>query len=682
MGFRITSLAGLALALLGCATAAPPTEPLAGVRPSLPSAIAPATAASSPPCANDLGAPNRRLTRFELAYAVEDVFGVDATSLRALPAPAASIGNAPDILVGRMLDTSPRFLEPYRKAVLQLAADVSVRLAPRCAPDKAQAFAAGPEGVRRCVLEALRWPAARLFRAVPDGAELAALLTELGASQATAPATLFQHGIVRLLESPRFYMLENEAPAGDTNRQSPERFALRRLVSRLSLSLWSSVPDQTLLERAERGALADPAQFERELRRLLEDPRFQRFPAEFGRQWLRLDRRPEFRPSLESRSLVESPARLAQAHAEATQLLARQLSSPRPLSELLTASEAGSDSAGLLTSKAVLSALSTPIRGGGDENWLGRGLLVQGALLCRSFPLAAVYPSGLWADHALLDPHLSAASPRPGEPALLAIRTADKPCRECHRQLETLGAALSAFDGYGEPSAAGGLPAIIAGKTVADAQELAALILRTGRFEPCVAQKLLSYVLGRAVLPEKRVEDRCLVQRLSQSARPPTLRAWLWQALNSPEFRQQGAEVVRDKPVPSPNSSGYTDSLAPVALEAGSCRAFDAGAFVTQNCGTTLCHGPGSALATFAVPDGAVAASLLRAGRPAADGYCANFSGFFDAEQPLQSLVVRKVLGGESSCGAAMPITGGPRTLNEHEHACFIQWLTEQARVR
>jgi hypothetical protein len=681
MRFRITSLGGLGL-LLGCATTAPPVEPLAGARPSTPSATVPVRAASSPPCANDLGAPNRRLTRFELAYAVEDVFGVDATALRALPAPAPSIGNAPDILVGRMLDTSPRFLEPYRKAVLKLAADLGVRLAPRCAPDKAQVFAAGPEGVRRCVLEALHWPSARLLRASPSSAELAAFRTELKAYQAAEPAALFQHGIARLLESPSFYMLENESPTGDTNPQSEDRFAVRRLVSRLSLSLWSSVPDQTLLEQAERGALADPTLFEQELGRLLEDPRFQRFPVEFSRQWLRLDRRPAFRPSLESRSLVEDPARLAQAQAEAARLLARQLSSPRPLSELLTASEAGPGSAGLLTSKAVLSALSTPIRGGGDENWLGRGLLVQGAFLCRSFPLAAVYPSELWADHALLDPHLTAASPRPGEPALLAIRTADRPCRECHRQLETLGAALSAFDGYGEPSAAASVRGIVAGKTVANAQELAAFILRTGRFEPCLAQKLLSYVLGRAVLPEKRAQDRCLVQRLTQSAGAPTLRAWLWQALNSPEFREQGAVVVRDKPVPSPNSSGYTDALAPVALEAQSCQTFDAGAFLTQNCGTALCHGPGSSLATFAVPDGAAAASLLRAGRPAADGYCAKFSSFFNAEQPLQSLVVHKLLGGESSCGAAMPITGGPRTLSEPEHACFIQWLAEQARVR
>jgi hypothetical protein len=625
------------------------------------------------------------LTRFELAHAVEDVFGIDAGVLRALPAPAASIGNVPDILVGRLLDTSPRFLAPYHEAVEKLAADASARLAPSCSGEKA--VGAGAEGVRRCVVEQLRLPAARLFRATPSSDELAALSAALAVPETADPKALLQRAISALLESPRFYLLENEAPA-KLDAEGARRFAARRLVGRLSLVLWSSVPDSALLEHAERGELDDPQRLAAELERMLADARFSRFAEEFGRQWLRLDRRAAFRPSLESRELVEDRARLEQSHAEASRFLARQLSSERPLRELLTANDAEPNSsapsgerAGLLTSKAVLSALSTPIRGGGDESWLGRGLVVQSAFLCRSFPLAAVYPSWLWEGHALLNPQLTAESPRPGEPALLAIRTRDKPCRECHRQLETFGAALSAFDGFGEPSAPGvAQPALIAGQTIAGARDLSSFILRTGRFEPCVAQKLTSYVLGRAVLPEKRAQDRCLVQRLTQGSGVPTLRAWLWQILTSPEFRQPGVEVVRDKSLPSPNSSGYTDVLNPSALEPGACRNFDAGAFLTQNCGTALCHGPGSAISAFAVRDSEAAARLLRGSKPAADGYCAKFPSYLDAEQPLHSLVVRKLIGGEGSCGAAMPISGGPRSLGATEHACLIQWLSEQAR--
>lgn len=646
----------------------------------MPAAPAHSTTSNTDDCAADLGAPDRRLTRFELAHAVEDVFGVDASSLHALPGPAASIGDVPDILVGRLLDTSPRFLTPYRAAIAKLAAAAGARLAPACnAPD--------PASARRCVVEQLRLPAARLWRASLNAQELAELDAAGGA--ATAPAALFQLGILHLLGSPRFYLLKNEAPAKSADREDPHRFATRRLLGRLSLALWSSVPDSTLLERAERGALADDGEFEAELRRMIDDPRFARFAREFTRQWLRLDRRPLFRPSLESRSLSNDPARLARAHDEVTRFLARQLATERPLSELLTsldpdlnpASTRPAERAGLLTSQALLSAVSTPIRGGGDESWLGRGLVVQSAFLCRTFPLAAVYPSELWEAHALLDPRLTAASPRPGEPALLSIRTTDKPCRECHRQLETIGATLSVFDGLGEPRAASAPPVEVAGQQIAGPTELSSWILRSGRFEPCVAQKLLSYVLGRAVLPAQRTADRCLVERLTAGRdSPATLRRWLLQSLMSPGFRAQGEHVIRDKPTPSPNSNGYTDPLLPLSVKPAACQSFDAGAFLVGNCGTAACHGAGAPSAAFAVADAETAARLLRSSKPSPAGYCGNFAHYLDPEQPSNSLVVRKLTGGAGLCGAAMPITGGPRTLAPVEHACFINWVTEHAR--
>jgi hypothetical protein len=286
-----------------------------------------------------------------------------------------------------------------------------------------------------------------------------------------------------------------------------------------------------------------------------------------------------------------------------------------------------------------------------------------------------------------LDPHLTAASPRPGEPALLAIRTRDKPCRECHRQLETLGAALSAYDGLG---AANGANAESSGRAthragspgplLSSPSELGSWILRSGRFEPCVAQKLLTYVLGRAVLPTQRRADRCLAQRLSgaHADAPATLRGWLWRSLTSPEFRGQGAQVIRDKPTPPPSSTAYTDVLTPIAVSAAACQHFDAGAFLVDHCGTAACHGAGAPSASFAVQDSESALRLLRSGKPSPDGYCENFSSYLDPEQPLKSLVVQKLTGGPGSCGAAMPLTGGPRTLAPLEHACFIRWLTEQ----
>jgi hypothetical protein len=183
------------------------------------------------------------------------------------------------------------------------------------------------------------------------------------------------------------------------------------------------------------------------------------------------------------------------------------------------------------------------------------------------------------------------------------------------------------------------------------------------------------------VLPAQRPADRCLVQRLSGArvGAPATLRGFLWQSLTSAEFRGQGARVIRDKPTPPPSSNAYTDVLTPSAVSAGACQHFDAGAFLVDNCGTAACHGAGAPSASFAVRDSATALRLLQSGKPSPDGYCGNFSSYLDPEQPLKSLVVQKLTGGAGSCGAAMPVTGGPRTLAPVEHACFIRWLTEQA---
>ena len=678
----------LALAVLwGCASAPPVAKPRIE-RPA--NQVAPAPTTDAHQCPADFGAPDRRLTRFELAHAVTDVFAIDAGALRGLPAPAASIGDVPDILVGRLLDISKHFLEPYRQALPALARAAAQRLAATCSGAEQVQKPGGEERLRDCVVEQLQLPMARLWRASPSAEERAGLQSAVGVAGSPDPAPLFERGVVYLLDSPRFYLLANESPAGDLDANAAQRFAARRLASRLALVLWSSVPDQALLEHAERGDLNDDARYEAELRRMQADARFARFAQEFSRQWLRLDRRPLFRPSLDSRNLVEDSQRLERAHEDVARFLSRQLAADRPVSELLTASDselnpstpASIQRAGLLTSKAVLSAISTPIRGGGDENWLGRGLVVQSAFLCRSFPLAAVYPTWLWDGHALLNPRLTAENPRPPEPALLSIRTRDQPCRECHSQLETVGATLAQFDGFGDASA---VPANVTqqvpGDSIAGASGLSSWILRSGRFEPCVAQKLSSYVLSRAVLPAARPADRCLVRKLTteREHQTSTLKRWLRTTLTSREFKAPGKDIVRDKPNPSASSDGYTVALPPIALDATACQTFNAGAFLVDNCGTAACHGPGSGTATFAVGKSETALRLLRTAKPSAEGYCGEFPGYLDAEQPLNSLVVRKLTSGHGLCGAAMPIVGGPRTLSPTDHACFIRWVTESA---
>lgn len=610
-------------------------------------------------CGSTLGAPNRRLTRFELAYAVEDVFAVDASALRALPRPPASIGYSPDILVGRLLDTSQRFLEPYRKAIDSIAEQVATRLERDCSR-----ALPNPEA---CVVERLREPAQRLFRSTRAPEELAELRARTSARGARALAKML---VKALLDSPRFYLVQNEHPASDVQATR------QRLASRLALALHASVPDLELLRRAESGQLEGPG-FADEARRLRGDPRFSRFSREFVRQWLRADREPLFRTSLERSEVASDPQRLAAFELEATEWFRKILAEQRPARDLLA-----DGSGGLLRSGLVLSALSAPIRGGGNENWLGRGILVQEAFLCRTFPLAAVYPPELWDGHALLDPVRAESTKRPGEVELLATRTHDKPCRECHRQLETIGAALAlAAPASGAATAALGLGGI-AGHTLGGPEEAARFVLESGRFEPCLVKKLLTYLLTRAVLPEKRAMDRCLVDALLVASGPGStaLGSFIDRTLSSPAFREQGLEVVHDTPNPAPNANQYRTALpldaAPVAR---ACSKFDPGRFLVDNCGTKACHGPGSATA-FAVVDRNQARALLRAAQPSHAGYCQTHPRLIDSGTPGQSLIVQKLVAGHEVCGSPMPITGGPHLLDRSEVRCFVHWVEEVAR--
>src|SRR5262249_400513 len=68
------------------------------------------------------------------------------------------------------------------------------------------------------------------------------------------------------------------------------------LASRLSFFLWSSIPDDELLNVAEQGKLKDPAVLELETRRMLDDPRSEAFISNFGGQWLQLRNLETVRP--------------------------------------------------------------------------------------------------------------------------------------------------------------------------------------------------------------------------------------------------------------------------------------------------------------------------------------------------------------------------------------------------
>src|SRR5439155_1875970 len=90
-----------------------------------------------------------------------------------------------------------------------------------------------------------------------------------------------------LLVSPNFLIRIEADPPGMT-AGAAYRLTDVEIASRLSFFLWSSIPDDELLDVAEQGKLRDPVVFEQQVRRMLRDPRSSALVTNFADQWLYL----------------------------------------------------------------------------------------------------------------------------------------------------------------------------------------------------------------------------------------------------------------------------------------------------------------------------------------------------------------------------------------------------------
>jgi cytochrome c551/c552 len=96
-----------------------------------------------------------------------------------------------------------------------------------------------------------------------------------------------QAAIEAMLVAPEFLFRIEQDPAS-ARPGEPHRVTDVELASRLSFFLWSSIPDEELLTLAERGGLSEPAALERQVRRMLDDPRADALVSNFAGQWLQL----------------------------------------------------------------------------------------------------------------------------------------------------------------------------------------------------------------------------------------------------------------------------------------------------------------------------------------------------------------------------------------------------------
>jgi hypothetical protein len=158
-------------------------------------------------------------------------------------------------------------------------------------PSRARIFSCRPASAaqeRPCAESILRGIAPRAYRRPVTDEDVAELMRfyEQGAQEGGFEVGV-RVGLQAILASPEFIFRFEREPSGV---QPGESFRLSDvdLATRLSFFLWASGPDQELLDLASRNQLSNPAVLERQVRRMLQDPRSEALSTRFLSQWLKL----------------------------------------------------------------------------------------------------------------------------------------------------------------------------------------------------------------------------------------------------------------------------------------------------------------------------------------------------------------------------------------------------------
>jgi hypothetical protein len=337
-----------------------------------------------------------------------------------------------------------------------------------------------------------------------------------------------QRAVARLLVDPQFLFRFEREPA-QVAAGTAYRISDLELASRLSFFLWSSIPDDELLAIAAKGGLKEPATVERQVRRMLADPRADALVTNFASQWLLLRELQNARP--------DSPdfdGNLRQSFQRETESFVRSvIREDRSVVELLDADFSYVDErlarhygiAGIRGSRTRRIAL--------PADSPRRGLLGQGSVLTVTSAANRTSPvqRGKW----VLENLLGAPPPQPPpgvetnlekDPAQVKVTTlrqrmelhrTNAACASCHSIMDPIGFALENFDHAGKWRARDGAAAIDASGQLVDGTKLdgpdslrQALLARSDVFAEVVAEKLLTYAIGRGLRPQDMASVRAV----------------------------------------------------------------------------------------------------------------------------------------------------------------------------
>jgi len=336
-----------------------------------------------------------------------------------------------------------------------------------------------------------------------------------------------------ILASPQFVLRVERQPS-DVAPGEIYRITDAELASRLSFFLWSSLPDQELIDAAREGRLHARDELESQVKRMLADPRSDALASRFAAEWLGLGRLDTVTP--DPLLYPNYDRTLAVSLRRETELLFDSLvRDDSSVLDLLTADYTFVDER-LAAHYKIPGVLGNRFRRVVIEDEHRLGLLGQGSILMMTSRADRTSSTarGKWVLEILLG--LAPPPPPPDEPPLentdairdghrlsgrarLEAHRADPACASCHEIMDPIGVALENYDVTGvwrihdEGAPIDAHATLFDGTVVSGPAELRAVLLRyQDAFIATFTENLMSYALGRRVeyydMPAIRDIDR------------------------------------------------------------------------------------------------------------------------------------------------------------------------------
>jgi hypothetical protein len=344
-------------------------------------------------------------------------------------------------------------------------------------------------------------------------------------------------GVARVLSSPNFLYRIEKDPAG-ARPGVAHAVSDIELASRLSFFLWSSIPDEKLLELAAVGRLREPGVLAAQAQRMLADERADALVENFTGQWLQL-RNLEAKVVPDLLMFPDFDDNIRKGFRKETELFFGYiLRNDRSALELMSADYTFVDER-LAKHYGIPGVYGPQFRRVKLTDPNRRGLLGQGSILAMTS--VATRTSPVFRGKYVLSTFLNTppTPPPPNVPTLeesnkgaaavpktvraqLELHRSNPACASCHRVIDPVGFALENFDSVGKWRGTGPDGALldVAG-TLADGTKIngpaalrEAILSRPDAFATLITERMLTYALGRGLEPD----DMPVVRRIEKKA--------------------------------------------------------------------------------------------------------------------------------------------------------------------